>query len=89
MFQFSFGIASLAVAAIMTGTYLIVYCCRHIGAYINRSTPPQERVPWYVGIFLILGLVVGSMLQPQWEKISDCHDYGTPWARCIGQSIIP
>lgn len=61
MFQFSFGIASLVVAAIMTGAYLIVYCFRHVGAYINRSTPPQERVPWYVGILLILGLVVGSM----------------------------
>ncbi|QHM76494.1 hypothetical protein C7M52_02470 [Mixta theicola] len=88
MFQFSFGIASLAVAAVMTGAYLAGYCLRHVGAYINRSTPPQERMLWYVGITLVLGLVIGSMLQPYWEKISNCRDYGEPWARCIGQSII-
>lgn len=88
--QFSFGLLSFAGAVLLPALWLVIYGFRRFGAHINRGPTPGERVPWYLGISLVIGLVLGSIIQPGWDRLSACHDYdGTPYAECLGNMILP
>jgi len=87
---FSFGLLTVAGAVLVPALWLIFYGFRRFGAFIDRKQTPSDRVPWYLAISLVFGVVAGSLLQPGWDRVSSCHDYdGTPYAKCVGNMIIP
>jgi hypothetical protein len=71
--QFSIGILSFEGAVLLPLAYLIGRQIRRFGAWIQRENGPKERAGSIVVILAIVGFVIGSFGQTQWNKGVVCQ----------------
>ncbi len=80
---FSIGVVSLVLAVLALVMYLLSRLVRRFIAWINRTEPPRERPVPYSVLLFIVGFVVGSFLQPSWDRGMQCRTAGQPVVSCI------
>ncbi|MRW90961.1 hypothetical protein GJ699_13275 [Duganella sp. FT80W] len=80
---FSVGIITLlltiSIVAIVYGRYA-VDC---LAAWYNKEPPPKYRVHVGAMVFAILFFVLGSVLQAEFDKYSECRHSGYSLGECI------
>lgn len=82
MFSFGLGICSLIGLVFFPVLYLVLRCIKHFGNWLEREPGPKDRVVAYVILFAAFGFGLGSLAQPQWERLNDCHNLYGSWAQC-------
>jgi hypothetical protein len=80
---FSIGVVSLGLAVLALVMYLLGRQVRRFIAWMNGAEPPRERPVPYSVLFFIVGFVLGSFLQPPWDRGVQCREAGRPVVSCI------
>jgi Kef-type K+ transport system membrane component KefB len=83
MLDFSVGLVSFAAAFLLLAFYLLSYLGRWAGAWLNRTSPPKERVLIIAIILIVVGFAIGSLMQPLWDKVNMCRSNGYSGAVCL------
>lgn len=83
MQDFEIGVISFAFPIALAGIYLLIRQFRRFGAWVQREESPKERVFPMLAFFFVLGFVVGSFVQPLWDKGVNCYTLGRPLVPCI------
>ena len=83
MLPFSFGVASVVGAIGFPIVYLIFRQFRHVEAWANRAQRPKERVGVFIVVFVVIGIVAGSMAQPVVDIGASCLQRGKPLIPCL------
>lgn len=83
MSMFAIGICSLIGAILFPLIYLLRRFFIGTGNYLERREKQKDRVGAYIAIFAIIGFIVGSLAQPQWEKSLICKQETGSWFGCI------
>jgi hypothetical protein len=80
---FSIGAVSLGLAALALVIYLLSRQVRRFIAWMNGSEPPRERPVRYSVLVFIVWFVLGSFLQPSWDRGVQCRAARQPIVSCI------
>ncbi|AAY37838.1 hypothetical protein Psyr_2799 [Pseudomonas syringae pv. syringae B728a] len=78
---FEIGILSVALPLAFCLLYLAGRQLRTFAAWADNTDRPKERAKAYLVMLAILGFVAGSMMQPLYDRTSDCS--------AVGQALIP
>lgn len=80
---FIFGQASMALAVLFPLIYLAGYFLRCMGAWFNRAEAPKDRVIAYMVVGVVMGLVLGGLIQPKWDDLRACRAAGYRLGQCL------
>jgi hypothetical protein len=85
MSWFSFGMFSFAFALLLPAVYLVARQARRFFAWADRDQEkaPKERVGVYLTLAVIIGFILGSMVQNLWNQAAPCRAQGKPVATCL------
>jgi len=75
-----FGIVPLILMAVFPSVYMAGRVARNFGAWLQRDESPKERFGAYIVIGLILGLVIGGLIQPYYNCYLTTHSISS----CLG-----
>lgn len=81
--MFSFGYMSIAGAVLLPILWFLSFHFRRFTAWSVGKEPPGEKTVVFIPVTMVLGLIVGSILQPQWDRISACTDQGYSYKSCM------
>ena len=81
--DFAIGWLSFVVPVMLTLAYLAGYQARRWAAWSKRQQGPTDRVSFFVVMAIALGFVLGSLLQPMWNKGAACKAAGQALAPCV------
>ncbi len=80
---FTFGQISMALAVLFPLIYLAGHLLRCLGAWFNRAEAPKNRVIAYMAASVVMGLVLGGLIQPMWDDLRACRAAGYPLGQCL------
>ncbi|EPN30179.1 hypothetical protein A244_39058 [Pseudomonas syringae pv. actinidiae ICMP 18807] len=85
---FDIGILSFALPLAFCLLYLAGRQLRTFGAWMDNTDRPKERAKAYLVIAAIFGFIIGSMMQPLYDRSSECSAVGQPIVPCLFNSSI-
>jgi len=85
LMDMSIGYLSFALALTAPLVYLAGRQSRRLGAYImsDETQRPKERVGFFVPAFIVSGFVLGSFVQPLWDRGQECKVRGEAVFVCV------
>jgi hypothetical protein len=78
-----FGLITFAVPLALIVLYLGLYRVRQQFAVWDGTAPPREQRRARVVMMGIIGLLVGVLAQPQWERAQECKNVKRPLFACM------
>ncbi|ELZ5938423.1 hypothetical protein U0L13_000577 [Providencia stuartii] len=85
MWGFSVGIFSFAVAVLIPLIYVISRGLDWFGATINRTEKPKDMMMVKVVLGIIIGFILGSIIQYFWDTFTACKESGYPLLQCFSK----
>ncbi|KPX06463.1 Uncharacterized protein ALO73_02888 [Pseudomonas syringae pv. daphniphylli] len=83
---FEIGILSFALPLTFCLLYLAGRQLRTLGAWMDNTDKPKERAKAYLVMAILFGFVMGSLMQPLYNKGSECSAVGQPLVPCLFNS---
>lgn len=80
---FSIGVISLAAAFLGLFAVCGNFGVRRVAAWYNKTEPPKDRVHVGAVIAFVVCFILGSVAQPQFDKIGACTDAGYKLGECV------
>lgn len=82
MFEFRIGLLSFVLPIVMCTLYIVGRQLRRFVAYADNTTPPKERVKVYLALAASMSFIIGSFLQPTYDKAMQCKADSLPVVAC-------
>lgn len=80
---FSIGVCTAFFGFLLPLVYWLRIGVMGLSAWLHRKPLTQERKGVFTSIFLAVGLIFGSFVQPQYESFDMCLANGKKVAECI------
>jgi hypothetical protein len=84
---FNFGMVTAYCAAACAIIYLLGYGARWCDAWLHRRRRPGDRVLVLTGMSVVVGAILGSLVQPWWTQGVACREAGEPLVPCLGRTM--
>lgn len=81
--MFALGICTVLFGVLIPAFYGVYLVVNAFGAWLYKKPQTQERKGVIAGIFLVIGLVFGSFVQPLYDDLSVCRADGKTVAACF------
>lgn len=82
------GYSAILGAILFLLLYLGIRQLRRFGAWTHREDPPQERKVIYVPFAIIIGFIVGGLIQPHINMGIDCYQTNNFNMKCILEKML-
>lgn len=80
---FTFGQIGMARAVLFPLIYFAGHLLRCLGAWVNRAEAHKNRVIAYMAVSVVMGLVLGGLIQSKWGDLRDCRAAGYRLGQCL------
>ena len=81
--MFAFGICTVLFGVLTPAFYGVYLVFSGFGAWLYKKPQTQERKGVIAGILLVIGLALGSFIQPVYDGLSACRADGKTVVDCF------
>jgi hypothetical protein len=80
---FALGVCTVIFGLLVPAFYGVRLGVMAFGSWVQRKPFTQERKGVIAGMLLVVGLVFGSFVQPQYDNLSTCRADGKTVVACF------
>ncbi|BEM34902.1 hypothetical protein SME06J_35940 [Serratia marcescens] len=83
MLGFSFGLVMLGGVVLFPVIYLVGYGASSFDKWRVGEAVPRHKIKVNIILSVILGIILGGIVQYMWDNIDSCMHAGNDFGRCL------